>query len=106
MYNLAIRKCTSLPLLAPRLKIFKLKFTIPPIPSKILFDRRLDKISMLVKYNKTCIDSSSFVNIVKVNFWLRTPRVFLFTEVASNNDLEQVSICYSFIDKWFFCYSL
>ena len=30
MYNLAIRKCTSPPLLAPRLKIFKLKFTTPP----------------------------------------------------------------------------
>ena len=30
MYNLAIRKCTSSPLLAPRLKIFKLKFTNPP----------------------------------------------------------------------------
>ena len=29
MYNLAIRKCTSPPLLAPRLKIFKLKFTTP-----------------------------------------------------------------------------
>ena len=29
MYNLAIRKCTSPPLLAPRLKIFKLKFTPP-----------------------------------------------------------------------------
>ena len=27
MYNLAIRKCRSPPLLAPRLKIFKLKFT-------------------------------------------------------------------------------
>ena len=26
MYNLAIRKCTSPPLLAPRLKIFNLKF--------------------------------------------------------------------------------
>ena len=30
MYNLAIRKCTSSPLLAPRLKIFKIKFTTPP----------------------------------------------------------------------------
>ena len=30
MYNLAIRKCTSSPLLAPRLKIFKLKFNTPP----------------------------------------------------------------------------
>ena len=30
MYNLAIRKSTSPPLLAPRLKIFKLKFTTPP----------------------------------------------------------------------------
>ena len=30
MYNLAIRKCTSPPLLAPRSKIFKLKFTTPP----------------------------------------------------------------------------
>ena len=30
MHNLAIRKCTSPPLLAPRLKIFKLKFTTPP----------------------------------------------------------------------------
>ena len=30
LYNLAIRKCTSPPLLAPRLKIFKLKFTTPP----------------------------------------------------------------------------
>ena len=30
MYNLAIRKCTSPPLLAPRLKIFKWKFTTPP----------------------------------------------------------------------------
>ena len=30
MYNLAIRKCTSPPLLAPRLKIFKLKFSTPP----------------------------------------------------------------------------
>ena len=30
MYNLMIRKCTSPPLLAPRLKIFKLKFTTPP----------------------------------------------------------------------------
>ena len=30
MYNLEIRKCTSPPLLAPRLKIFKLKFTTPP----------------------------------------------------------------------------
>ena len=29
MYNLAIRKCTSPPLLAPRLKIFKWKFTNP-----------------------------------------------------------------------------
>ena len=29
-YNLAIRKCTSPPLLAPRLKIFKWKFTTPP----------------------------------------------------------------------------
>ena len=29
MYNL-ITKCTAPPLLAPRLKIFKLKFTIPP----------------------------------------------------------------------------
>ena len=29
MYSLAIRKCTSPPLLAPRLKIFKLKFTTP-----------------------------------------------------------------------------
>ena len=29
MYNLAIRKCTSAHLLAPRLKIFKLKFTTP-----------------------------------------------------------------------------
>ena len=27
MYNLVIRKCTSPPLLAPRLKIFKLKLT-------------------------------------------------------------------------------
>ena len=30
MYNLAIIKCTSPPLLAPRLKILKLKFTTPP----------------------------------------------------------------------------
>ena len=30
MYNPAIRKCTSPPLLAPRLKIFKWKFTTPP----------------------------------------------------------------------------
>ena len=30
MYNLAIRKCTSPTLLAPRLKIFKWKFTTPP----------------------------------------------------------------------------
>ena len=30
LHNLAIRKCTSPPLLAPRLKIFKLKFTTPP----------------------------------------------------------------------------
>ena len=30
MYNLAIRKCTSPPLLAPRFKFFKLKFTTPP----------------------------------------------------------------------------
>ena len=30
MYNLAIRKRTSGPLLAQRLKIFKLKFTTPP----------------------------------------------------------------------------
>ena len=30
MYNLAIRKCTSPPLLAPRLKIYKLKFTTLP----------------------------------------------------------------------------
>ena len=30
MYNLAIRKCTSPPLLAQRLKIFKWKFTTPP----------------------------------------------------------------------------
>ena len=30
MYNLAIRKCTSPPLLAPRLKIFKLKFITLP----------------------------------------------------------------------------
>ena len=30
VYNLAIRKCTSPPLLAPRLKIFKWKFTTPP----------------------------------------------------------------------------
>ena len=30
MYNLAIRVCTSPPLLAPRLKIFKLKCTTPP----------------------------------------------------------------------------
>ena len=30
MYNIAVRKCTSPPLLAPRLKIFKLKFTTPP----------------------------------------------------------------------------
>ena len=30
MYNLTIRTCTSPPHLAPRLKIFKLKFTIPP----------------------------------------------------------------------------
>ena len=29
MYNLAIRKCTSPPLLAPRLIVFKLKFTTP-----------------------------------------------------------------------------
>ena len=31
MYNLAIRKCTSPPPLAPRLKIFKLKFTTPDL---------------------------------------------------------------------------
>ena len=30
MYNLAIRMCTSPPLVAPRLKIFKWKFTTPP----------------------------------------------------------------------------
>ena len=30
MYNLAIIKCTSPPLLAPRLNIFKRKFTTPP----------------------------------------------------------------------------
>ena len=30
MYSLAIRKCTSPPLLAPRLEIFKWKFTYPP----------------------------------------------------------------------------
>ena len=30
MYNLAIRKCASPPLLAPRLQIFKLKFISPP----------------------------------------------------------------------------
>ena len=30
VYNLGIRKCTSPPLLAPRLKIFKLKLTTPP----------------------------------------------------------------------------
>ena len=30
MYNLAIRKCISPPLLAPRLKIFKWIFTTPP----------------------------------------------------------------------------
>ena len=30
MYNLAINKCTPPPLLAPRLKIFKLKCTTPP----------------------------------------------------------------------------
>ena len=30
MYNLAIIKCTSPPLLAPRLKIFNWKFTTPP----------------------------------------------------------------------------
>ena len=30
MYNLAIRKCISLPILAPRLKIFKWKFTASP----------------------------------------------------------------------------
>ena len=30
MYNLAIGKCTSPPFLAPRLKIFKRKFTTPP----------------------------------------------------------------------------
>ena len=30
MYNLAIRKCTSPPLLAPRLKTFQWKFTTPP----------------------------------------------------------------------------
>ena len=30
MYNLAIRNCTSPPLLAPSLKIFKLKYTTPP----------------------------------------------------------------------------
>ena len=30
MYNLAIRKCASPSFLAPRLKIFQLKFTTPP----------------------------------------------------------------------------
>ena len=30
MYNLVIRKCTSPPLLTPRLKIFKWKVTTPP----------------------------------------------------------------------------
>ena len=30
MYNLAIRKCTTLPLIAPRLKIFKLKLNPGP----------------------------------------------------------------------------
>ena len=41
MYNLAIRKCTSPPLLAPRLNIFKLKFTTPPgIKSPDLLNQR------------------------------------------------------------------
>ena len=34
MYNLAIRKCTSPPLLAPRLKIFKLKLNPGPAEPK------------------------------------------------------------------------
>ena len=45
-----------------------------PIPSKFMSDRngphfsnlRSDKITMLVKYDKTCIDISTFVNRVKV----------------------------------------
>ena len=39
---------------------------------------RSGKISMLVKYNKTCIDSSSFVIIVKVHFLVaHTARIFV-----------------------------
>ena len=41
MYNLAIRKCTSPPLLAPRLKIFKWKFVTPlGIQTPDLLNRR------------------------------------------------------------------
>ena len=40
--------------------------------------RRSDKILMLVKYNETCIDSSSFVNTVKVHFLVgHTSRIFV-----------------------------
>ena len=60
---------------------------------------RPDKITMLVKYDKTCIDSSTFVNRAKDHciFDVCTPHVFLFTDVVSNDDLEQESIRCSFV---------
>ena len=83
MYNLAIRKCTSPPLLAPRLKIFKLKIYYPA------GDRTPD----LLNQRQTCYHLSQhgefFFFFISVNIY---DLLFLMTYLFIETKIQKVPL--------------
>ena len=73
MYNLAIRKCVSPPLLAPRLKIFKMKIYYPAGDrTPDLLEPEADKHHIVKKYN-----------FKSTNWLLRNPEVHYRPYISS-----------------------
>ena len=86
MYNLAIRKCISPPLLAPKLEIFKWKFATPlgiePGPAEPEADMLPSEPARRAEPNEVVIDKKDrpyFVLSCTIFVWLRAEILVLST---------------------------
>ena len=106
MYNLAIRKCTSPPLLAPRLKIFKLKFITPPeIEPRICLTRGRHAIIWANAASRGII----VINVIYTNFklhWRASETITAGASCRSTGFFPPSSYSFFFFFFFFFFSSL
>ena len=82
MYNLAIRKCTSPPLLPARFKIFKWKFTTPP-------GIELRTCSTRGRHATIWASAASFILIENLSFDNMEKFKYMWVTVMNTNDIRE-----------------